>query len=178
MELVDKLESGDFKNTEKITGKISFYLNISKGKSSERNERIQKFLSEKNYFEFTQMDGDQVKNLKFIDMCAGPHVSNTRELDANSFALARVAGAYWLGDAKNKQLTRIYAYAFENKEVLDAHLHMLEEARKRDHRILGKTLKIFTVSDLVGSGLPLMQPRGMIMRKSIEDYLWDLHKKK
>jgi threonyl-tRNA synthetase len=178
MELVDKLESGDFKNAEKITGKISFYLNIAKGKTSERNERLQKFLAENGYFQFSEMDGDQVKNLKFIDMCAGPHVSNTRELDANSFTLARVAGAYWLGDAKNQQLTRIYAYAFENKEVLDAHLHMLEEARKRDHRILGKTLKIFTVSDLVGSGLPLMQPRGMIMRKSIEDYLWDLHRKK
>ena len=177
-EIVGKLESWDFKNKEKISGRISFFINISKGKSSERNERIQKFLEEKGFFHFSEMDGDQVKNLKFIDMCTGPHVVNTRELDANSFALARVAGAYWMWDAKNKQLTRIYAYAFENKEVLDAHLHMLEEARKRDHRILGKTLKLFTVSDLVGSGLPLMQPRGMIMRKAIEDYLWDLHKKK
>lgn len=149
MELVDKLESGDFKNSEKITGKISFYLNISKGKTSERNERIQKFLAENKYFSFGEMDGDQVKNLKFIDMCAGPHVGNTRELDANSFALARVAGAYWLGDAKNKQLTRIYAYAFENKEVLDSHLHMLEEARKRDHRIIGEKMRIFTFDDEV-----------------------------
>lgn len=97
------------------------------------------------------MDGDQVKNLKFIDMCTGPHVSSTRELDANSFKIARLAGAYWLGNAKNKQLTRIYAYAFENKEELETHLHMLEEAKKRDHRVIGKTLKLFTTSDLVGS---------------------------
>jgi len=69
-------------------------------------------------------------------MCTGPHVENTRELDANSFKLARIAGAYWLGNAENKQLTRIYSYAFENKEELDKHLHFLEEAKKRDHRIL------------------------------------------
>lgn len=177
-EIVDKLESGDFKNKEKISGRITFYINISKGKSSEKNERLQKFLTEKWFFEFSQMDGDQVKNLKFIDMCTGPHVPSTKELDANSFALARVAGAYWMGNAENQQLTRIYAYAFENKEALDTHLKMLEEAKKRDHRILGKNLKIFTVSDLVGSGLPLMQPRGMIIRKHIEDYLWDLHKRR
>jgi len=69
-------------------------------------------------------------------MCAGPHVENTNKLDPNSFKLARIAGAYWLADEKNKQLTRIYAYAFNNKEELDKHLKMLEEAKKRDHRIL------------------------------------------
>lgn len=83
------------------------------------------------------MDGDQVRNLKFIDMCAGPeHVTSTSYLDANSFKLARVAGAYWMGNADNQQLTRIYAYAFDDKDTLDKHLHMLEEAKKRDHRIL------------------------------------------
>jgi threonyl-tRNA synthetase len=125
-----------------------------------------------------EMDGDQVKNLKFIDMCTGPHVENTTQLDANSFKLARVAGAYWLGNAENKQLTRIYAYAFNNKEELDVHLKMLEEAKKRDHRILGQKLKLFTVSELIGAGLPLMQPAGMVIRQSIEDYLWEMHSKK
>jgi len=96
------------------------------------------------------MDGDQVKNLKFIDMCTGPHVDSTNKLDANSFKLARVAGAYWMGNAENQQLTRIYAYAFENKEALDVHLKMLEEAKKRDHRIIGAKLKLFTVSELIG----------------------------
>lgn len=177
-EIVDKLESGDFKNEEKITGRITFYINIAKGKATEKNQKIQEFLVKKGFYAFSDMDGDQVKNLKFIDMCTGPHVASTKDIDANSFKLARVAGAYWMGNAENQQLTRIYAYAFENKETLDKHLHMLEEAKKRDHRILGKNLKLFTTSELVGSGLPLMQPRGMIMRKHIEDYLWDLHKKK
>lgn len=125
------------------------------------------------------MDGDQIRNLKFIDMCAGPeHVSSTSSLDANSFKLARVAGAYWMGNAENQQLTRIYAYAFDNKADLDVHLTMLAEARKRDHRILGAKLKLFTVSELIGPGLPLMQPAGMIIRQALEDYLWDLHKTK
>ena len=113
----------------------------------------------------------------FIDMCSGPHVDNSNKIDANAFKLEKIAWAYWKGDAKNKMLTRIYALAFETREELDTHVKMLEEAKKRDHRILGKKLKLFTISDLVGSGLPLMQPAWMIVRKSVEDYLWDLHKK-
>jgi threonine--tRNA ligase len=174
--LIDRFESGNFKNEEKLeSGTIGFSINTSKGKSSEYYAKIQEFLKEKNFYDFTELDGDQVKNLKFIDMCAGPHIDSTVDIDPNSFALARIAGAYWLGDAKNQQLTRIYAYAFETAEELDSHLKMLEEAKKRDHRILGKKMKLFTISDLVGSGLPLIQPRGMIMRKAIEDYLWSLH---
>ena len=174
--LIDRFESGNFKNEEKLeSGTIGFSINTSKGKSSEYYAKIQEFLKEKNFYDFTELDGDQVKNLKFIDMCAGPHIDSTADIDPNSFALARIAGAYWLGDAKNQQLTRIYAYAFETAEELDSHLKMLEEAKKRDHRILGKKMKLFTISDLVGSGLPLIQPRGMIMRKAIEDYLWSLH---
>lgn len=177
-ELIDRFESGDFKNSEKLSDKISFYFNTSKGKSWEYYNKMQEFLQENNFEAFQDLDGDQVKNLKFIDMCTGPHVENTKELDANSFKLARVAGAYWLGNAENQQLTRIYAYAFNNKEELDAHLHMLEEAKKRDHRILGQKLKLFTISDLIGPGLPLMQPAGMVIRKSIEDYLWSLHEQR
>ena len=177
--LIDRFESGNFKNEEKLeSGTIGFSINTSKGKSSEYYAKIQEFLKEKNFYDFTELDGDQVKNLKFIDMCAGPHIDSTADIDPNSFALARIAGAYWLGDAKNQQLTRIYAYAFETAEELDSHLKMLEEAKKRDHRILGKKMKLFTISDLVGSGLPLIQPRGMIMRKAIEDYLWSLHANK
>lgn len=179
IEIVDMLESWKFKNTEKITGKISFYINTGKwAVGSAKMNTIQEFIQGKWYFDFSShMDGDQIRNIKFIDMCAGPeHVNATSWLDANSFKLARVAGAYWMGNAENQQLTRIYAFAFHDKNELDKHLYMLEEAKKRDHRILGKTLKLFTTSDLVGSGLPMMQPRGMIIRKAIEDYLWDLHK--
>jgi len=175
IELVDMIESGKFKNTEKISGKISFYINTGKwGQASD----VQNYLEEKWYFNFSgHLDGDQVRNLKFIDMCAGPeHVMSTSSLDANSFKIARVAWAYWLWDEKNSQLTRIYAYAFDTKNDLQTHLKMLEEAKKRDHRILWAKLKLFSVSELIGPGLPLMQPAGMIIRQELEDYLWDLHK--
>lgn len=111
----------------------------------------------------------------FVDMCRGPHVEKTIEIDENTFKLDKIAGAYWKGDSKNQMVTRIYAFAYATREELDSHLKMLEEAKKRDHRILGKKLKLFTISDLVGAGLPLMQPKGMIIRKAIEDYLWQLH---
>ena len=112
----------------------------------------------------------------YDDLCAGPHVEKTAEIDENSFKLERIAGAYWRGDEKNKMLTRVYGVAFETKEELDAYLKQQEEAKKRDHRILGQKLNLFTVSNLVGSGLPLLKPNGMIIRKEIEDYLWSLHK--
>ena len=175
-ELIDKFESGDFKNKEKLSDKISFYVNISKWKSSENYSKMQNLLEKSWFFSFDEMDWDQVKNLKFIDMCTGPHVENTSKIDTNSFKLARVSWAYWLADKNNKQLTRIYAYAFDSKQDLDKHLKMLEEAEKRDHRVLGKKLNLFTISDLVGPGLPLIQPAWMILRKEIEDFLWDLHK--
>ena len=111
----------------------------------------------------------------FTDLCAGPHVELMDEIKNSAWKLERIAGAYWKGDAKNKMLTRIYGLAFETKEELDAFEKMQEEARKRDHRKLGKELKLFTISDFIGSGLPLFQPNGMIIRKEIEDYLWTLH---
>ena len=88
----------------------------------------------------------------------------------------RVAGAYWRGDENNKMLTRIYGLAFETAEALEAYIHQQEEAVKRDHRKIGTQMKLFTVSPLVGSGLPLLQPNGMIIRREIEEYLWELHK--
>ena len=102
---------------------------------------------------------------EFVDLCRGPHVGNTKEIGA--FTLTKVAGAYWRGNQENEQLTRIYGLCFENKEELDAHLHMLEEARKRDHRKLGQELDLFTFSELVGPGLPLFTPRGTVMREQL-----------
>ncbi len=87
----------------------------------------------------------------YDDLCAGPHVEKTSELDENSFQLDRIAGAYWRGDEKNKMLTRIYGVAFENREELDAYNKQMAEAKKRDHRILGAKLNLFTLSPLVGS---------------------------
>jgi threonyl-tRNA synthetase len=113
---------------------------------------------------------------EFTDLCRGGHADDMSEIDMNSFTINRLAGAYWRGDEKNKMLTRVYGLAFSTKDELKTYINQQEEAKKRDHRKLGKELKLFTVSDLVGSGLPMFQPKGMIVRKAIEDYLWDLHK--
>jgi threonyl-tRNA synthetase len=116
---------------------------------------------------------------EFTDLCRGGHVEKpAQNIPPDCFKLDRVAGAYWRGDEKNKMLTRIYGFAFETKDILDVYITQQEEAKKRDHRKLGKELKLFTVSELIGAGLPLMQPKGMIIRKTVEDYLWDLHKNK
>ena len=113
----------------------------------------------------------------FTDLCRGGHVHNpATEISADSFKLDRIAGAYWRGDEKNKMLTRIYGLAFENGEKLQEYIHQQEEAVKRDHRKLGKELKLFTISDLVGSGLPLWQPNGQVLRRELTEYLWNLHK--
>jgi len=115
----------------------------------------------------------------FTDLCRGGHSENpSKEILPGSFKLERIAGAYWRGSEENKMLTRIYGLSFNTKEELDAYLLQQEEAKKRDHRKIGKELKLFTLSELVGAGLPLMQPRGMIIRKEIEDFLWSLHKNK
>lgn len=114
----------------------------------------------------------------FTDLCRGGHTDDMSRVPLDSFKLERLAGAYWRGDEKNKMLTRIYGLAFGTKEDLEKYEWQIEEAKKRDHRKIGKEMKLFTLSDLVGSGLPLMQPNGMIIRKEIEDYLWSLHAKK
>jgi len=141
---------------------------------------MKKIISQNQDFKMFEVSYEQARELLKImgeDFKSGPEdVLSTSSLDANSFKLARVAWAYWMGNADNQQLTRIYAYAFDDKEQLDIHLKMLEEAKKRDHRIIGAKLKLFSVSELIGPGLPLMQPAGMIIRQELEDYLWSLHK--
>lgn len=103
---------------------------------------------------------------EFVDLCAGPHVSSTNEIKA--FKLLSIAGAYWHGDENNKMLTRIYGTAFESKENLQKHLDMLEEAKKRDHRKLGRELEIFFYDDEVGQGLPLWMPNGGVIIEELE----------
>jgi threonyl-tRNA synthetase len=115
----------------------------------------------------------------FTDLCRGGHAENpAKEIPNDSFKLSRVAGAYWRGSEENTMLTRIYGLAFSNKEELDYFETMRVEAEKRDHKKLGKELKLFTISPLIGAGLPLMQPKGMIIRDEIQNYLWELHKRK
>jgi threonyl-tRNA synthetase len=115
---------------------------------------------------------------EFTDLCRGGHVENAKDIDPESFILDRVAGAYWRGDEKNKMLTRIYGLAFENKEELDTYINQREEARKRDHKKIGKEMGLFIFSELVGSGLPLWTPKGTILRELLDNYVWELRKEK
>jgi threonyl-tRNA synthetase len=114
--------------------------------------------------------------ITFIDLCEGGHCETLKEIPDGSFALEKIAGAYRQAKDTNPMMTRIYGLAFETKDELKTYQTMMEEAKKRDHRILGQKFKIFTISDLVGSGLPLFQPNGMTIRKEITDYLRSLHK--
>ena len=108
----------------------------------------------------------------FVDLCAGPHVASTGKVKA--FKLQSIAGAYWRGDEKNKMLQRIYGTAFEKKEELDAYLHMLEEAAKRDHRKLGKELGLFVIKE-EGPGFPFFLPKGMALRNELENFWREVH---
>ena len=116
-----------------------------------------------------QATDKQGKHHRFIDLCRGPHIESTKEI--KHFKLMSIAGAYWRGDVKNKQLTRIYGTAFETKEDLELYLHNLEEAKKRDHRILGRELGLFMFSPRVGPGLALWLPKGAVLRDVLSDFL-------
>lgn len=129
--------------------------------------------------EFTK-DGETVSFYKsgtYSDLCRGGHAANpAQEIAPDSFVLSRIAGAYWRGDEKNTMLTRIYGLAFETKEELAAYKEQQEEAKKRDHRKLGKELDLFTFSDLVGPGMPLFTPRGTTIRSEIVNYSRELNR--
>ena len=121
-----------------------------------------------------KVEGDEVSVYhtgEFLDLCRGPHVASTRDLKA--FKLLRVAGAYWRGDEKKPQLTRIYGTAWPSQKELDEYLKFLEEAEKRDHKRLGKELKLFTVDERVGAGLPLWLPNGATVRRELERFIVD-----
>ena len=112
---------------------------------------------------------------QFIDFCRGPHVPSTEKLKA--FKLLSIAGAYWKGNEKNPQLQRIYGTAFFTPKELEHYLALLEEAKRRDHRRIGKELELFTVNELVGAGLPLWLPKGATVRRLLEDYILDMERR-
>ncbi len=113
------------------------------------------------------------KSGSFTDLCKGPHISSSKEINPEPFKLSKIAGAYWKGSEKNQMLTRIYGLAFENKKDLEDYLKIQAEAEKRDHRVLGKELDLFIFSDLVGKGLPLFTEKGSVIRRELERFIVD-----
>lgn len=124
-----------------------------------------------------ERDGEKTVSLyktrEFVDLCAGPHLDSTGEIDPKAFKLDRLSGAYWKGSEKNKQLQRIYGLAFASRKELAGYLQMMQEAEKRDHRKLGKDLDLFVFSDLVGKGLPLFTEKGALIKREIERFIQD-----
>jgi threonyl-tRNA synthetase len=149
-----------------------------------RQEGLEKFKGEGDFMkchfieQFTEPDEkiSIYKTGKFLDFCRGPHIPSTGKIKA--FKLLNIAGAYWLGDEKNPQLQRIYGTAFFSKKDLDAYLNSLEEAKKRDHRVLGQQLDLFSIQELAGPGLIFWHPKGGIIRKEMEDWMRDQYVKR
>src|SRR6202142_1498782 len=150
----------------------------------ERTEGLAKFKAEGDFMkchfieQFTKPDEriSVYKTGKFLDFCRGPHLPSTGKIKA--FKLLNIAGAYWLGDEKNPQLQRIYGTSFFSKKDLDNFLHQIEEAKKRDHRVLGKQLDLFSIQELAGPGLIFWHPKGGIIRKEMEDWMRDQYLKR
>jgi threonyl-tRNA synthetase len=144
-----------------------------------RDEGLARFRSEGDFMKVHFIEqfskpGEPIstyRNGKFVDFCRGPHIPSTGKIKA--FKLLNIAGAYWLGDEKNPQLQRIYGTSFFNKKDLDQYLNQLEEAKRRDHRVLGKQLDLFSIQELAGPGLIFWHPKGGIMRKIMEDWMRD-----
>jgi threonyl-tRNA synthetase len=144
-----------------------------------REEGLQRFKSEGDFMkchfieQFTAPDEkiSLYRTGKFVDFCRGPHIPSTGKIKA--FKLLNIAGAYWLGNEKNPQLQRIYGTSFYTKKDLDDYLNKLEEAKRRDHRLLGNQLDLFSIQELAGPGLIFWHPKGGIIRKTMEDWLRD-----
>ena len=149
-----------------------------------RMEGLEKFKAEGDFMkchfieQFTKPDEkiSIYKTGKFLDFCRGPHIPSTGRIKA--FKLLSVAGAYWLGDENNQQLQRIYGTAFYSKKDLDAYLHQIEETKKRDHRVIGQQLDLFSIQELAGPGLIFWHPKGGIIRKEMEDWMRDQYVKR
>jgi threonyl-tRNA synthetase len=149
-----------------------------------RDEGLQRFKSEGDFMkchfieQFTRPDEkiSIYKTGKFLDFCRGPHIPSTGKIKA--FKLLNIAGAYWLGDEKNPQLQRIYGTSFFSKKDLDQYLHQIEEAKKRDHRVIGQQLDLFSIQELAGPGLIFWHPKGGIIRKEMEDWMRDQYIKR
>jgi len=181
LDLLKKITQEDLPKIEKrmrdlIKEGIKFKKKIVPKKEAEEIFKDQPYKLEL----IKEIEGENVsiyESGKFVDLCAGPHVKSTKEIDPNAFKLVKIAGAYWKGNEKNPMLTRIYGIAFETKEELENYLRIQEEIEKRDHRILGQKLELFLFDEEVGAGLPIWMPKGAILRKIIQDFLFEELKK-
>jgi threonyl-tRNA synthetase len=167
----------DLERIEKRMGEVAARDEKFEREFVPRDQGLERFRTEGDFMkvhfieQFTRA-GEPIstyRNGKFVDFCRGPHVPSTGRIKA--FKLLTIAGAYWLGDEKNQQLQRIYGTSFFNKKDLDQYLTALEEAKKRDHRVLGKQLDLFSIQELAGPGLIFWHPKGGLIRKEMEDWM-------
>ncbi len=165
----------DFKS-EEITALKAKKIFTGQKFKLELIEELKKAKSSISVYHTLQSESGQAGEI-FTDLCKGPHVANTKEINPEAFKLTHLAGAYWKGSEKNEMLTRIYGLAFETKKELEDYLKLLEEAKKRDHRKLGKELDLFHIDEKVGLGLPLWHPKGAILWRVIEDFWHKEHLK-
>ncbi|MGA7836365.1 MAG: threonine--tRNA ligase [Ignavibacteriaceae bacterium] len=179
-----KLSENDLKKIEDQMVKISKEDNSFERVELSKNKAFEFFKEKDDEYKLELIDGlDDTKETisiyhegKFTDLCTGPHVPSVGKI--KYIKLLSVSGSYWRGDENNKQLQRIYGISFPKKKMLDEYLTMLEEAKKRDHRKLGKELELFMISREVGSGLPIWLPKGTILRETLENYLRDEQRKR
>ncbi len=179
-----KIGDGDLQKLEQAMRKYLKSWTIFSHREVSADEAKQVFAG--NPFKLELIDeiekrGEKItlyKSGDFEDLCRGGHVEDVKEMKQDAFKLSRVAGAYWRGDEKKPMLTRIYGLAFNSKEDLNAYLLQQEEAKKRDHRKLGKELELFTIIDEIGAGLPLFYPKGAILRRTIENYITEIQEKR
>jgi len=186
-EFISPLSDADFPKIEAIMAEIKV-KNLAFVKKDVSSEDARKLFSNQPYklelisdlvssgecVNVSNLEGVQLSTYStgnFIDLCVGPHVENTSQI--GPFKLLSVAGAYWKGNEKNKMLTRIYGTCFPTQKELDDYLKFLEEAKKRDHRLIGKNLDLFVFSDLVGRGLPMFTEKGSVIRRELERFIVD-----
>jgi threonyl-tRNA synthetase len=171
----------DFKTIENKMLEIARGKHEFKMRSVSKNEALSLYKSQNNEYKIELIENQEDGTITFCDhstftdLCRGGHIPNTGIIKA--VKLLSVAGAYWRGDENNKQLTRVYGISFPKQKELTEHLHLLEEAKKRDHRKLGKELELFTFSQKVGQGLPLWLPKGAALRERLENFLKSAQKK-
>ncbi|MFT5667402.1 MAG: threonyl-tRNA synthetase [Vicingaceae bacterium] len=169
------ITEGDLVKIEKKMTELARQKNAFSRKEISKAEAIAHYRGKNDEYKLDLLDGLEDGNItfytqgNFTDLCKGPHIPNTSFIKA--IKLLSLAGAYWRGDEKNKQLTRIYGITFPKAKELTAHLELLEEAKKRDHRKLGKELDLFTFSKKVGQGLPLWLPKGAMLRERLENFM-------